>query len=286
MGCRRLSGKAGSLMIFINLLPDIKLEHLKMLRLRRVLVSLAIFVFVICAAICTFAYMLSERSLTVMEEKHEKNAQKTSSTIIKEDVAKILSLKYKVDIVKVLHDHKTDPERLFFGPEYLNKLVPEETSDYDNITINLVENTFVLSGATQTSKTAQTLEATIKYAGFENCTKANFYTRDYLFFIDSKAPLEFNASNDEIDALGTYSVSGKFASTLFDSQKAQDDLSLVIPTIIASGEFLTQPQAVCYANLDELVWDAKEGGRPPPQDNKADPNSQNEANVRSREWQI
>ena len=248
-------------MIFINLLPDIKVEHLKMLRLRRVLVSVAIIVFAVCAALCTLVYVIAATRLDTMKKYQTSNDEKVNAALVQEDVAKILNLKYKVDIVKALHDYKTDPERLFVGPKYLEKILPEESSIYDKVDFNFVNNEFTITGFTEDYDTTRDLEKTIQYAGYENCTQDNYYSRLYLFKIDSSEPVGYKESSDET-GLGSYTATGQFATALFDSQRAQKDLALVIPNIIASDDHIIQPEAVCYDNLDNLVPQGAEGWRP------------------------
>lgn len=252
-------------MIFVNLLPDIKQAALRMIALRRTLVSLSIIIFAVCVSLCVVLAMIAHGKEKTLKDAAAKNEEK-SEDIFEEhpDLWRILDLKYKVEIVSVLHEYKTEPERLFVRSDreaFLDTLVPDP-SFVSEASFNFDESSFTLSGHTTDLRTAEILEKTIQYAGFEDCTLTNKATRRYPFQLT--APLGFNEPSQSSEQ-ATYDVSGRFAGKLFDSQVSEKKLDIKIPRGDADNPSVVQPGARCFADLTQLDWgDPYEGGLPQP----------------------
>ena len=272
-------------MIFINLLPDIKIEHLKMLRLRRTLVSLAIIVFAVCTALCVVFFFLARNSEQAVADTENASDKLLTDNVVAEDITKLLNLKYRVDIVKMLHEYKTDPERLLVDIAYLEQLIPED-SNYTEIDFDFVKKTFFIEGATKDIDTAAKLEKTIQYAGYEACKPENAEDRYYLFYIDPESPLKYDDNPDDNEAEGSYEVGGMFAGILFDS-RIEKPKPIVIPPQYVDQATVVQPGALCLDNLKLLGekndqggyerWDEYLGGQPGAQE-FFDPTAENKDN--------
>ena len=169
-------------MIFINLLPDIKLEYQRMVRVRRILVSLSIIIFALCVALCVIVYTLAQQSQVNLEDAEEDNDKYVTDNIIQDEVAKILNLRYRVDIIRVLHEYKTEPERLFLRTNYIDKLIPPSKASYSQVSFSFEDNTFSIEGSIADNETASTVAKIIDYIGFDDCKPGNLQTRRYAFF--------------------------------------------------------------------------------------------------------
>ena len=242
-------------MIFVNLLPDVKLQFLKARRYRRILVSVAFITVPSCVVLCALLYFWYWHNPSKIDQLIKSNNQLIETDFNEQRIADMLNSKARIEHLTRLHRNKTNPENLVAGPNYLGTLIPS-TSDYEIVSFDFVENTFVLNGKTDDLGSAEALRETINFIGYEECREDNRYKRLYPFrYDDFPAPESSIYTTDRL----SYIVSGRFAAKLFDSQVKND--SLVVPQIDVNLGSRAQENFFCYRNPNQLEW-TDQGGNP------------------------
>lgn len=259
-------------MIFINLLPDVKIEYIRALRIKRLLVLMSVILITCCLLISSIMYFITgyqqKAAISEIEGVPSNKADNIEATgnkkLIEEIQAKkgtdfILTLQDKLVILPKLHDNKTAVDRLFDNDKrndlaYLNTLIDSD-SVVESLSFDFVNNTFTLTGKTVDSASASVARDTIEFIGFEECRggdekNSNYNTRIYPFRVTT-----FNTANiaegNEAQYKNSFTASGRFAPELFERSFDEDDLELIVPNAVTSTDEIPQPEAKCNPNPDE-----------------------------------
>lgn len=224
-------------MLFINLLPDIKIEFIKIQRLRRALTALALIIVPCCIAVCGWLYyQVSITNPRQLEDVIKTNNQ-LAGTILETRIAipgvqvngvetpdeigleEVLTIKRQLEALKPLHDNKIEIERLFNFSElnYLDKFMYGNTY-YTSLAFNFKENTFIIEGIAENSSAAERLKRAMQYVGFDDCTESNLDTRLYPITVKNfSRPARTTKEDPEIN----FTIAGTFDPILFESKEAK-----------------------------------------------------------------
>ncbi len=153
-------------MVQFNLLPDIKVEYIKTLRLKRTVMIVA--VLSVAAAIGLMLLMLS---LKVLQTGHLKRLDNDISQLkteleSTEDLTKILSVQNQLNALPTLYNGRPAIERM---PGYVDQVTPtgigitQMTVDYSLSSVEIV-------GDADTLKTLNSYVDTIRYTTYEDTT--------------------------------------------------------------------------------------------------------------------
>ena len=269
-------------MIFINLLPDIKLEYARALRIKRLLVLMSAILITCCIVIVSALFFYAEiqqpRQIARIEGTDTgKKDPETGETIYSpadsnnailteikrnREISRILTIQNQLNTLPDLREDRIAVDRLFKSAgagdddlAYLESLIPSESrftedAPVEVATFDFEANTFTLTGKTDSSLSALQLEGVIEYIGVkEDCESDNIFTRIYPFRLDSDINIppgstETTGENDEPERL-SYQLSGIFSEDLFDPGIAADELTLVVPEFNVGNDNIPQPDAKC-----------------------------------------
>ncbi len=261
-------------MIFINLLPDIKLEYARSLRIKRLLVLLSAILITCCIIISSVLYFVTSIQQTATIEEIEgtdevietdPNKDPNNKALIaeikaREDIQDILTIQNQLKTLPDLRKDRIAADRLFEDEDeaddlaFLDILIPKDATEdvnvVENITFDFVDNSFVISGKTVDEKSAKVIHETIRFIGIEECRLDNLDTRIYPFRVgaDIDTPSASTENNDPI----SFSIMGTFSAKLFDDRFNEKDLVLVVPDELVGKARIFQPDHNCGEPPTEL----------------------------------
>lgn len=247
-------------MIFINLLPDIKLEYVRSLRFKRLLVLLSAVLITCCIIIVSVLFFVANiqqpRQIANIEGTQNKDksyepADSNGALIaeIKQDesIQEILTIQRQLQSLSSLRQDRFIVERLFAlgdgtdreNDGYLDKMAPPNLT---NVNFDFTTNTFSIAGKAESSDEAIKLHRSFRFVGFKDCTEENKSTRIYPFRVGRDVLIAPGAGEDE---LISYVIEGKFSSKLFENGFPEADLNLKIPDENVAGHEIGQPKHPC-----------------------------------------
>ena len=270
-------------MIFINLLPDIKLEYARALRVKRLLVLMSAVLITCCIIVVSVLFFYAE----IQQPRQIARIEGTASTVdgqtvykpadsnlailaeIEENkrVGQILTIQQQLNTLPGLREDRVAVDRLFQTASgdaderkkdlaFLDTLIPE-TSTVESANFDFENNTYTISGKTDTAHSANILYLTVQYIGIgEKCTPKNITSRIYPFRvhgdIEIPASSTLHHQDGELEKLA-YQLSGIFSGDLFDPKVDAEDLQLVKPEGDLSNPSVVQPFANCVLPESDSV---------------------------------
>lgn len=233
-------------MIQINLLPDIKLEYVRMRRLKRTVVLISGAVSAASLGLLVILFI----SVNVVRQGHLNNldadiTNRTAELKAMPDLAKVLTIQNQLNALTDLHDQKPVSSRIF---TYIQQLAPKEAS-IDTLTVNFEENTMIIEGS------AESLAGVNKFADTLKFTTYVIETDD--------AGASGNQRAFEKVVLTDFGISGSLAGS---GKPASYAISLTFkPEIFSSNNTvkLTVPDQVTTRSVTEKpkgVFDTPTGG--------------------------
>jgi Tfp pilus assembly protein PilN len=190
-------------MIQINLVPDVKYEHLKASRTRNIVNLTAIivsaFAIGITILLAAVAYGAQKANINKLNEEIAASSQELQSI---QDLDKILTVQNQLNSVDGLHDSKPVTSRLY---QYLPQLVPTNVQVSD-IEFNFTDNTFIVEGTAKDLLAVNKFVDTIKFTEYTQ-EGSDVKTRAF-----SEVVLDsFESKQGET----AYTIKGKFDPTIF-----------------------------------------------------------------------
>ncbi len=222
-----------------NLLPDIKIQHLKTERTRKTV--LAVCILVSAAAFAIFLLMLL--TVHVIQKKQLSDANKdiaTYSTKLKnvDNLDKILTVRNQLTSLVALHQSKHVVSRLF---AYLPEITPTNVN-VGRLTADFVANTFVIDGTADSQHSVNVFIDTLKFTTFT--TSANTAPRSAF---PSVIESSFGASGGNLG----YTLNVTFDPVLFsnntvDNQGHAAQINLKVPNLTSTRSVLNDPSNVLF----------------------------------------
>ncbi len=225
-------------MIQFNLLPDVKLEHIKARRTKR---------FVILFSSCATGVLLAVvillfTAVNVFQKTHLNDLNTdikkyTSELENTPDITKVLTVQNQLNNIPALHDTKPVASRLF---PYLTQITPDKLS-VASVDISFETQTISIKGAADAISTINKFADTLKF------TK---YTAS-IDLVETKA-----FSNVVLSSFGkaetgaTYSIDFKFDPTIFDSLR---EIKLVVPNIVTTRSETEKPTDLFQPSGSEQI---------------------------------
>ena len=216
-------------MIQFNLLPDVKLEYVKVQRLKHTVVSAA----VLAAAGSLTIFVLLFLAVSVVQTKAISDASgdiKKYSNQLKStpDINKILTIQSQLTSLNGLHQTKPASTRLF---TFVQQLTPQNVfiNELDN---DFATNTMTITGQTTSLDRVNTFVDTLKY------TK---YTDKEI--TDGKAFSSVVLTSFARSATSTtYTITATYDPALFNN--ASPTVTLKVPNTISTSSVSDQPATV------------------------------------------
>lgn len=216
-----------------NLLPDIKLEFMRVKRLQRTIMTISIAVTIV--AFVLFIFMLL--NIMFIQKSHITNLtgdiEKANNNLkATQGLDQILTVQNQLNSLDEAHGKKPAADRVL---GYVSQVTPKEVS-LDTVSVDFVEQTVTLAGSSSSLEAANQLINGLKFSTFtvkdepSDDTRLPFSEVAYKDF--SKTDAE--AGKEPV----SFTIGFKFDPVIFDNTKA---VTLVVPSQTTSPSLTDRP---------------------------------------------
>lgn len=221
-------------MIQFNLLPDVKIEYVKAMRMKRVVVGIASIVTIVTFGaflmLALIVYGVQKKSVSDLDKDIQKKSQELKST---KDLDKILTIQNQLAALPGLHDKKVVATRAY---TFITQLLPTGVTVSDYV-VNFDESSMSITGAAPALDRVNVFADTLKFAKYS----------DGVNTMDGKAFSEvvlsqFAKTNDAT----TFTITSKFQPELFSGQAPY---ALVIPKGATTNSVTGQPSSEIFKSI-------------------------------------
>jgi|SRR6185437_14650531 len=219
-------------MIQLNLLPDVKLQYLKVRRTQRLVVSISMLLIVASL----FIFVLLIGTVDVFQKKNLSDLNHDISTYKSQlqntpNLNKILTVQNQLQVLTSLHDQKPAATRLF---TFLQQVTPSD-ANISQFNIDYTQNTVSITGAAGSLDTVNAYTDTLKFTTYKKSdgTSANAFSAVVLS--------QFTRTSSG----ATYTITATFDPAIFNSA---NNVSLTVPNIISTRSIIEQPTDLFQSN--------------------------------------
>ena len=212
-------------MIQLNLLPDVKLQYLKVRRTQRLVISISMLL--IATSLVIFVLLIG--TVDVFQKKNLSDLNRDINTYKHQlqttpNLNKILTVQNQLQVLTSLHDQKPAASRLF---GFLQQMTPSDAS-ISQINIDYTQNTISVTGNANSLDVVNAFTDTLKFTTYKKTdgTSANAFSAVVLS--------QFSRSSSG----ATYTITASFDPTIFNSA---NNTSLTVPNIISTRSIVEQP---------------------------------------------
>lgn len=212
-------------MIQINLLPDVKMQYLKVRRTQRLVISIS--TLLIVASL--FIFILLIGTVDVFQKKTLSDLNNNVTTYEHQlqntpNLNRILTVQNQLQVLTDLHNNKPAASRLF---GYLQQLTPSNVT-ISQFNIDYTQNTVSITGNADSLDTVNSFTDTLKFTTYmKNGASTNAF--------NSVVLSEFSRGTSG----ATYTITANFDPNIFNSA---NNVTLTVPNIISTRSVLEQPK--------------------------------------------
>jgi hypothetical protein len=219
-------------MVQFNLLPSVKLEYIKAVRMKRTVTSVAIIVSAVALGILALLFI----NVNVVQKQHINNLTEDIDNKVAEleqieDIDKVLTVQNQLESLTALHEEKPATERVL---PFLSKMTPQQVS-ISQARVSFVDDTFSINGTADSLATVNKFIDTIKFTKY----KVGADGQESAAFSEVVLA-SFSVDKEE----ATFQIDFKFAPEIFDNTQ---QVELVVPSIISTRSQTEKPSDLFQA---------------------------------------
>jgi hypothetical protein len=216
-------------MIQFNLLPDVKMEYIKVKSAKRTVITVSI----LAAAASLAIFVLLFMTVRVFQKVHMSNLQKdidaTTADLKKvKDLDKVLTVQNQLNSLGPLHDKKPVTSRVF---GFIAQTTPSQI-DIGKLELDYDTSTLTISGTADALSTVNKFVDTLKFSTYTVKT-GDSESKDNKPF-KSVVLSSFGRTEDQ----STYELTITFDPAIFD---VSQDVTLVVPKITTTRSETEKP---------------------------------------------
>lgn len=214
-------------MIQFNLLPDVKIELIKSLRLKRTVLVISVLVIGVSIGLLIIMF-----SFSAVQKKHVSDLDKDIAAIRTElenisELTKILSVQNQLNTLPGLYDGRPAVDRL---PAYIDQTTPVGVN-LTRIQIDFSTSTAEISGTASRLDLINSYVDTLKYTNFR---KSGEQPEQLPYAFSTVVLKEFARTNEE----ATFTVTYSFDPTIFS---ITETIELVVPQLVTTRAEVPSP---------------------------------------------
>lgn len=212
-------------MIQFNLLPDVKLQYLKVRRTQHLvytaaLIAIAVSVFILIVLIGTVD-VLQKKNIKDLKADIQTNGEQLKNT---PNLSKILTVQNQLETLTTLHNQKPVVSRLF---GVIKDITPSAAS-ISNLNVDYTANTVSITGNAASLDIVNTYVDSIKFTTYKNSSGGS---------TDAFSSVVLSSFSRSTTG-ASYTITANFDPTIFNSA---NNLSLQVPNIISTRSAIDQP---------------------------------------------
>ncbi len=212
-------------MIQFNLLPDVKLEYVRVQRAKQTVITAAIIAassaFLIFLLMFVAVNLVQKKSISDLNGDIKKYSKQLQGTA---DLEKILTIQSQLSVLPTLHQDKVAASRTF---TFIQQLTPANVSLAD-VTVDYSAKTFSITGQAATLDQVNTFVDTLKFTKYSN----DKVEKQPAF--SQVAMSQYSRSQTGT----TYTITLNYDEAVFDNTS---DVRLIVPTRVTTGSVVEQP---------------------------------------------
>ncbi len=219
-------------MIQFNLLPDVKLQYLKVRRTQHLVYTIAI----VAIVASLFVLVLLVGTVDVLQKKNIKDLKRdisTNSSQLKNtpNLNKILTVQNQLETLTTLHNQKPVASRLF---TFVKDVTPSKAS-ISQLSVDYAQNSITVTGNASSLDVVNTYVDTLKFTTYKKAdgSKAPAFSSVVL--------AQFSRSNSG----ASFTVTTSFDPAIFNNGS---NVSLTVPNIISTRSAIDQPTDLFKSN--------------------------------------
>lgn len=215
-------------MVQLNLLPDVKVSHIKTQRAKRMVVlgSLIVAAVSIFILIMMFSYRMTQK-------QHLSNLNKDIKEIRaklegNKDLTRMLTVQNQLNSLPALYDGRPAADRL---PVFIEQTTPNNVS-ISKLSLDFSTNTIELTGMAASLSAINTYVDTLKYTSFSFEGGETDPSRAFNDIVLAKHGIDTNrgsSANSGFNA--SYTISMKFDPQIFDNTRG---INLIVPSTVTT----------------------------------------------------
>lgn len=215
----------------LNLLPDVKIEYLRTMRNKRLVVGISVIVATAALAILiilgSVVYVFQKKNLSDLNRDIQTYNTQLKNT---KDLDKVLTIQNQLTSLTGLHEGKASATRLF---PYLTQLTPTAAS-ISQLDVDFEANTMNITGKASALDVANTYIDTLKFTTYQEVDSDGSFKGE-----SAKAFSDVVMSQFARNASGaTYTITLSFDPVIFDNAS---NVKLSVPKIISTRSSTEQP---------------------------------------------
>lgn len=226
-------------MVQFNLLPDVKLEHVKSERTKRIVVTGALTLTVLAVFIFVLLFLI----VNVFQKNHLSNLNddiktKTAELEAIPDLDKVLTVQNQLNSLTTLHEQKPATSRIY---NYLIQLTPKDAK-VSAVELDADTQTMTISGSAGKLETINRFADILKFTDYvEGSNKDKAFSEVVLSSFGVQGE---SSSGDRT----SYSITFKYKPIIFDNTKS---VELAVPAIISTRSVTERPTDLFEAKPDD-----------------------------------
>jgi hypothetical protein len=218
----------------LNLLPDVKIEFLRSMRNKRLVIGISSLVAVASIAILivlgSIVYGFQKKNLSDLNKDITAYNTQLKNT---KDLDKVLTIQNQLKSLTGLHEDKPSASRLF---GYLTQLTPSAAS-ISQLDVDYASNTMTVTGKASALDVANTFIDTLKFTTYQTTSSDGTAEGTATKAFSEVVLSEFARNN----AGATYTLTCGFDPVIFDNAS---NVKLTVPKIISTRSSTEQPSAL------------------------------------------
>lgn len=218
-------------MVQFNLLPDVKMQYVKVQRTQNLIVSISILV----AAASLGIFILTFFTANVVQKKQLSDASKDVAKYTKElrskpNVERIVTVQNQLKALVPLHQQKHITSRLF---SYLPALTPV-TVQVTDLSIDFTTNTILISGTSNSQQSINTFIDSMKFTTYK-IGKDGEPQKAFSNVLETSFTLDENGGKAD------FTISTQFAPDLFSNNLGGEQPILIVPKLTTTRSVVEDP---------------------------------------------
>ena len=235
-------------MIQFNLLPDVKLDYIKARRNKQIVIVLSSVVSGAALALLILMFLV----VNVAQKQHLNRLNNDIAASKKElqekpELAKILTIQNQLNSLTALHEQKPVVSRTV---TYIQQVTPAKAS-IATVTINFVDQTMKIEGATDTLATVNTFVDTLKFTTFtatgEDNSSAATNTPAFSEVVLADFGVSTLTAGQNPDRVATYGITLKYNPLIFSDANV---VKLVVASRVTTRSETEKPSAIFQTNSE------------------------------------
>ena len=220
-------------MLEFNLLPDIKIKYVRAERIKILVVTISLFVSIVCIAILAlmigYVNFVQKNAINSLNKKITTNISSINKNT---ELDKILIIQKQARTIPLIQDKLYQTTRLF---NYMSELTPSLIK-ISNLNLDLTKYQISVTGSADSLATVNKFVDTLKFTTYNFTDNGKTINKGLSF-----SQVVLNSFSYSSNNVPTYSITFVFTPDIFIQK---NNINLIVPNITSTRSIIGQPNAL------------------------------------------